>query len=71
MTNKRGHGLRGDWLRLVRAAARAGWTIERRRSGHIWLRRGTATISLSGSDDVRAIRNATKDCARAGIAVKP
>lgn len=67
--SRRGHSLRGDWRKLVAAAQRAGWTVELRRSGHIWIRKGQQVISLSGSDDTWAVRNATKDLKRAGIPV--
>lgn len=55
---------------LERVAERAGWRVDRTRSGHVMFRApdGHGQVLVSGTpEDPRAMRNALADLRRAGL----
>lgn len=64
------HGLRGDWDKLARMLSSLGWRIEHRtRHTFAFAPNGKDIVSLSGSNDPRALRNQKAKLRRLGVEV--
>lgn len=59
-----------DLRRMLRAAFRAGYTLERAKGGHWHLRRadGTLAVAIAGTPSChRQVQNTRRDLRRAGV----